>query len=120
MDKVRVRTVAPPERRKLHRLKRQLTNQVNSSRARIRAVHATPADLCSGKRNKANQFFRYPTVETALTKALAIQTYVWKVGATQTGLFCGDPYVVNLNGRKSPGASFKNRHVRGASDEFAA
>ena len=35
MDKVRVRTVAPPERRKLHRLKRQLTNQVNSIRARI-------------------------------------------------------------------------------------
>ena len=35
MDKVRVRTVAPPERRKLHRLKRQLTNQVNSTRARI-------------------------------------------------------------------------------------
>ena len=35
MDKVRVRTIAPPERRKLHRLKRQLTNQVNSSRARV-------------------------------------------------------------------------------------
>lgn len=35
MDKVRVRTVAPYERRKLHRMKRQLTNQVNSSRARI-------------------------------------------------------------------------------------
>lgn len=35
MDKVRVRTVSPPERRKLHRLKRQLTNQVNSIRARI-------------------------------------------------------------------------------------
>lgn len=35
MDKVKVRTVAPPERRKLHRLKRQLTNQVNSSHARI-------------------------------------------------------------------------------------
>lgn len=35
MDKVRVRTIAPPERRKLHRLKRQLTNQVNSSHARI-------------------------------------------------------------------------------------
>lgn len=35
MDTVRVRQVAPPERRKLHRLKRQLTNQVNSSRARI-------------------------------------------------------------------------------------
>ena len=35
MDKIRVRTVAPPERRKLHRLKRQLTNQVNSIRARI-------------------------------------------------------------------------------------
>ena len=35
MDKVRVRTVAPYERRKLRRMKRQLTNQVNSSRARI-------------------------------------------------------------------------------------
>jgi len=35
MNRVRVRTVAPPERRKLHRLKRQLTSQVNSSRARI-------------------------------------------------------------------------------------
>lgn len=35
MDKVRVRTVSPPERRKLHRLKRQRTNQVNSSHARI-------------------------------------------------------------------------------------
>jgi transposase len=35
MKKVRVRTVAPPERGKLHRLKRQLTNQVNSSHARI-------------------------------------------------------------------------------------
>lgn len=35
MDRVRTRTVAPPERRKLHRLKRQATNQVNSSHARI-------------------------------------------------------------------------------------
>jgi transposase len=35
MDRVRARTVAPPERRKLHRLKRQATNQVNSSHARI-------------------------------------------------------------------------------------
>ena len=35
MDKVRVRTVVPPERRKLHRMKRQRTNQVNSSHARI-------------------------------------------------------------------------------------
>jgi transposase len=35
MDHVRTRTVAPPERRKLHRLKRQATNQVNSSHARI-------------------------------------------------------------------------------------
>lgn len=35
MDKVRVRTVAPPERRKLHRMKRQLTNQVNFTRARM-------------------------------------------------------------------------------------
>ena len=35
MKTVRVRTVAPPERRKLHRLKRQATNQVNSSHARI-------------------------------------------------------------------------------------
>jgi transposase len=34
MDKVHVRRVAPPERRKLHRLKRQRTNQVNSCRAR--------------------------------------------------------------------------------------
>lgn len=35
MDIVRVRRVAPPERRKLHRMKRQLTNQVNCSHARI-------------------------------------------------------------------------------------
>lgn len=35
MDTVRSRTVAPPERRKLHRMKRQLTNQVNCSHARI-------------------------------------------------------------------------------------
>ena len=35
MDQVHVRKIAPPERQKLHRLKRQLTNQVNSSRARI-------------------------------------------------------------------------------------
>ena len=35
MDKVRVRRIAPPERRKLHRMKRQLTSQVNSSHARI-------------------------------------------------------------------------------------
>jgi len=35
MDTVRARTVAPPERRKLHRMKRQLTNQVNCSHARI-------------------------------------------------------------------------------------
>lgn len=35
MDKVRTRSIAPPERRKLHRLKRQATNQVNSSHARI-------------------------------------------------------------------------------------
>lgn len=35
MDRVRTRTVAPPERRRLHRLKRQRTNQVNSSHARI-------------------------------------------------------------------------------------
>lgn len=35
MDTVRVRTVSPPERRKLHRLKRQRTNQVNSAHARI-------------------------------------------------------------------------------------
>jgi transposase len=35
MDKVRTRTIAPPERGKLHRLKRQATNQVNSSHARI-------------------------------------------------------------------------------------
>lgn len=35
MTKVRVRSVAPPERRRLHRMKRQLTNAVNSRRARI-------------------------------------------------------------------------------------
>lgn len=35
MDTVRVRRVAPPEREKLHRMKRQRTNQVNSSHARI-------------------------------------------------------------------------------------
>lgn len=35
MDRVRTRRIAPPERRKLHRLKRQATNQVNSSHARI-------------------------------------------------------------------------------------
>ena len=35
MDTVRVRTVAPPEREKLHRMKRQRTNQVNSAHARI-------------------------------------------------------------------------------------
>jgi transposase len=35
MDKVHVRTIAPPERRKLHRLKRQRNNQVNACHARI-------------------------------------------------------------------------------------
>jgi Winged helix-turn helix len=35
MDHVHTRSVAPPERRKLHRLKRQASNQVNSSHARI-------------------------------------------------------------------------------------
>ena len=35
MDTVIVRTVSPLERRKLHRLKRQRTNQVNCSHARI-------------------------------------------------------------------------------------
>jgi transposase len=35
MNTVRVRTIAPPERRKLDLLKRQLRNQVNASRARI-------------------------------------------------------------------------------------
>ena len=35
MKTVRVRRVAPPERRKLHRFKRQMRNQVNASRARI-------------------------------------------------------------------------------------
>lgn len=35
MDTVRVRIVAPPERRRLHRMKRQLTNQVNNCHARI-------------------------------------------------------------------------------------
>ena len=35
MDKVRVRRVTPSQRRKLHQMKRQRTNQVNSSHARI-------------------------------------------------------------------------------------
>lgn len=35
MDTVHVRTIAPRERPQLHRMKRQLTNQVNSSHARI-------------------------------------------------------------------------------------
>src|SRR5438046_1299239 len=35
MDTVRVRRVAPPERRKLRRWKRGRTNQVNSCRARV-------------------------------------------------------------------------------------
>lgn len=35
MDRVRVRVVAPGERRRLHRMKRQLMNQVNSNHARI-------------------------------------------------------------------------------------
>ncbi len=35
MNRVRARTVAPPERRTLNRWKRQATNQVNSSHARI-------------------------------------------------------------------------------------
>jgi transposase len=35
MDTVRVRRVAPPERRKLQRWKRGRTNQVNSCRARV-------------------------------------------------------------------------------------
>jgi transposase len=35
MDHIRTRTLAPPERRKLHRLKRQATNRVNSTHARI-------------------------------------------------------------------------------------
>ena len=35
MDTVRVRRVAPPEREELHRMKRQRTNQVNSSHARM-------------------------------------------------------------------------------------
>lgn len=35
MDTVMVRTISPPERRKLHRLKQQRTNQVNCSHARI-------------------------------------------------------------------------------------
>lgn len=35
MDTVRARTIAPPERRRLHRMKRQLTNTVNASHARI-------------------------------------------------------------------------------------
>ncbi len=35
MDKIRVRRIAPPERRILHRMKRQLRNQVNCRHARI-------------------------------------------------------------------------------------
>lgn len=35
MKKVRVRRIAPPERRKLHRMKRQLKNAVNNRHARI-------------------------------------------------------------------------------------
>jgi transposase len=35
MDSVRVRTIAPPERRKLHRMKRQKCNRVNSDHAKI-------------------------------------------------------------------------------------
>jgi transposase len=35
MDKVRVRRIAPPERRKLHRMKRQRCNSVNRNHARI-------------------------------------------------------------------------------------
>lgn len=35
MDTVRVRTISPSERRKLHRLKRQRSNHVNASHARI-------------------------------------------------------------------------------------
>jgi transposase len=35
MDTVRTRTVAPPERRRLHWMKRQLANAVNASHARI-------------------------------------------------------------------------------------
>jgi transposase len=35
MDRVRVRRIAPYERRKLHRMKRQRSNQVNSSHARV-------------------------------------------------------------------------------------
>jgi transposase len=35
MDKVHVRTIAPPERRKLHRLKRQRNNHVNVCHARV-------------------------------------------------------------------------------------
>ena len=35
MDRIKIRRISPPERRKLHCLKRQATNQVNSSHARI-------------------------------------------------------------------------------------
>lgn len=35
MDRVHVRRIAPPERRKLHRMKRQKRNRVNSDHARI-------------------------------------------------------------------------------------
>lgn len=35
MDRVRVRRISPPERRRLHRLKRQRVNRVNSDHARI-------------------------------------------------------------------------------------
>ena len=35
MDRIRIRRVTPYERRKLHRMKRQRTNHVNSSHARV-------------------------------------------------------------------------------------
>jgi transposase len=35
MDSIRARKLRPYERQKLHRMKRQLTNQVNSRHARI-------------------------------------------------------------------------------------
>lgn len=56
MDTVRVRTVAPAERRKLHRMKRQLTNQVNSSHARI--ILRSSGGVCN--REIAEQVDRSP------------------------------------------------------------
>ncbi len=47
MSKVHVRTTAPPERRKLHRFKRQRNNQVNACHARIilRSASSAPGRI---------------------------------------------------------------------------